>query len=382
MGGGIAGCTAAFELARRGARVTLLEQRSIAWAASGRNNGGLMNTSDPTTVEIMHQSREIYRELAEGPVSFDLRQRDSVRVASDESQLVVARERAAGLAAVGEEVEEVDSGWLQREVGWLRLQAVGGFLLRGTWTMTPALATAAFADAARRAGAEIRCGVRVLRVEQAGGRLTGLTTDAGPIAADVVVLAGGPWLPDLLPELPIAAARGWLLRLTAVPGRLDYSLQESAWADLDELGRVSTYPTLSEVAEPHYDRPVSEMVLLGPLPDGDVLLGASMARSLVGAVEGVDMPRRLAARALAMAPGLAGARVRASWYGMRPMTPDGRPVVGATAVEGLYVNGGQGSVGMMVAPAASHWLAASIEAGRGDARLAGYDPRRFLAGPT
>lgn len=60
------------------------------------------------------------------------------------------------------------------------------------WTVAAEQATAAFADAARDAGAEIRCGERVHRLETGG-----VVTGGGLVAAGAVVLATGPWLAEL-----------------------------------------------------------------------------------------------------------------------------------------------------------------------------------------
>jgi glycine/D-amino acid oxidase-like deaminating enzyme len=156
--------------------------------------------------------------------------------------------------------------------------------------------------------------------------------------------------------------------------RLPWIIEEMSWPDQDELGRAARRPTLAEVARGGHDEPAVQAFALAQLPGGDGLMGTSMAPSLRDAVEGVDMPRRIAERALQVAPGLAGLDVAAAWYCMRPMTPDGMPLAGAVpGVDGLLVHGGHGSIGMMTAPAIARWLV------EGDGReLAALNPARFL----
>src|SRR3979411_1358767 len=86
VGGGSAGPTIAYELARRGARVTLFERASLAGEASGRNMGLLLNQTETGVVRIMHRSLEVYRKLAEGEVDFQLREVPQLIIAADESQ--------------------------------------------------------------------------------------------------------------------------------------------------------------------------------------------------------------------------------------------------------------------------------------------------------
>jgi glycine/D-amino acid oxidase-like deaminating enzyme len=50
-------------------------------------------------------------------------------------------------------------------------------------------------------------------------------------------------------------------------------------------------------------------------------------------------------------------KITAGWYGMRPMTPDGLPIVGSAGVDGLFVHGGHGSIGMQSAPGTARMLA-------------------------
>src|SRR5438309_1429617 len=259
VGGGIAGCTVAYELARRGLRVVLVERDSIAEAASGRNMGLLLNQTEPEVVRIMRRSLDVYRELLPGPVGFDLRETKQLLFAADEAQLASVRSRSAEIAAIGVEVEEVGEMDLPFE-----MRCVGGFIVHNAWALEPADATRAFAEAARQAGAELRVGVRAGHVQVASGRVHGVVTDAGPLACDAVVLAAG----------------------------------------------------------------------------------------------------------------RAGVGVAAAWFGLRPMTPDGMPIVGRLEVEGLYAHGGHGSIGMMAAPATARWLAAAMS-GEAAPELAGLRPDRF-----
>jgi glycine/D-amino acid oxidase-like deaminating enzyme len=203
-----------------------------------------------------------------------------------------------------------------------------------------------------------------------------VVTDAGIVACDAVVVANGPWLPDLVGGLALSTGRGWVLRT----GRLDFALPwvlvDLSWPDLDELGRAARPPTLAEVAAGDYDRPAAATVSMIPAPDGCALLGTSLAPSLREPVEGVDMPKRIAQRALDLLPGMGAMSITAGWYGMRPMTPDGLPVVGRTAVEGLYVHGGHGSIGMQSAPWTARLLAAEL-VGTPSPELARFRPDRF-----
>jgi glycine/D-amino acid oxidase-like deaminating enzyme len=374
VGAGIAGCTAAYELARRGFGVTVLEKRGIAHAASGRNMGLLLNDVEPGSVAMMRRALPIYRELESGPVPFELREAAYLLVAQDEKQLRFTEERVPAIRDSGLRCEPLPETALRNGLPQLRQEVAGAYLLEGCWAVSADAATRAFAEAARSAGAELRTGVRAAQVSIRSGRLEGVLTEQGPFRADAVVVAAGPWLPDLIPGAPVSTGRGWLLRTGLLGFRLPWVVHEMAWPDLEELGRAARSPRLSEVAAGDYELPSAATVSLVGQPVGHALLGTSLAPSLLEPVEAVDMPRRIASRALALLPGLAEVSITGGWYGLRPMTPDGRPLVGATGVEGLYVHGGHGSIGMQSAP----WTACElVDSMTGGAQSEQLSPARF-----
>ena len=359
VGGGIAGTTIAYELARRGARVTLFERGSIAGEASGRNMGLLLNQIEPGVVRIMQQSLEVYRRLAGGEIDFQLREMPQLVIAADDDQFEAMGKRAFEMRAVGMDVKAVDSAEIRRHFKALGPRFRGGHLIPNAWALDPAPATIAFAQAARESGAVIATGTRVTQVIVTGGRVHGLVTDAGRVALDAVVLASGPWLPELWRTAPVSVGRGWLLRTGRLDFRLPWIVEDTSWPDQDQLGRVARPPTLAEVADGH-DHPVVQAFVIAQQPGGEALIGTSLSPSLREPYEGVDMPQRIAARALAAAPGLADIPITAAWYGLRPMTPDGMPLAGPGGPLGLWIHGGHGSIGMMTAPAIAGWLAKAI----------------------
>ena len=323
VGGGIAGCTVAHELARRGRDVALLEQNGLAQAASGRNIGLLLNQVEPLPVRIMQTSIGIYREL-DARDGFSMREMDQLLLACNESQLAATAARVAALRALDVSPEEVSGDQLRRLLPALAPDVAGGAIVRGAWALEPAAATRAFAEAAREAGAEIRTGTRVTGPIVDGG----VSTDSGHIAADAVILATGPWLAELAPTVPVGAASGWCMRSGRLPVGIPWIIEEMSWPEPEELGRAARPPTLAQLADGGYDAPAADAFILAPQPAGDALLGTSMAPSLIGALEGVGMPQRLAHRALRVVPGLRDLTVVAAWPGLRPMTPDGLPVCG------------------------------------------------------
>jgi sarcosine oxidase subunit beta len=296
-------------------------------------------------------------------VPFDLREWPMLLLAVEEAELAHARAYAAAVGGV-----EVDL----REESWLADDLAGGFLVEGGVTLDARGATTAAAEAARRAGARFAPGSEAKRILVGAGRVEGVATDGGVVACGRVVVAAGPRLRFLLrtagADLPLTSSRGWLLETGRVDPPPPYAIEQALWPEQEEMGSLLDAPTLAEVAAGAVEEPGLVSLLLGGRPAGHCLIGTSLGWSLTEEPEAPGTVRRLAERAVRVAPHLGGVPVVASWSGRRALTPDGLPVVGPVGgVDGLEVLGGLSSIGMLTAPGLAR-------------RLAAGDPGPFAAG--
>ena len=362
VGAGIAGCAVARLLAESGEGVAVVERGGIGAGASGRNGGFLFRQPAAWINELLDEAAAFYGELQDGSVPFDFRPTPMLLLAVEEAEL----EHAVAYAnAVGGEPVDL------REDSWLADDLAGGFAVEGGFTLDAMGATSAAAEAARRAGVDFRLDCEAKRILVAGGRVTGVATDAGVLTCGRVVVATGPRLRFLLRtagiDLPVSSSRGWLLETGRVDPPPPYAIEQAAWPEQGEMGALVVDPTLREVAEGG-DEPGLVSLLLGGRPAGHCLIGTSLSRSLLEEPEGPETVRRLAERAVRVSPHLADVPVVAAWSGRRAMIPDGLPVVGRVAgVEGLDVLGGLSSIGMITAPGLAR-------------RLVGGDPGPFDPG--
>jgi len=386
IGGGIAGCTLAYELAARGVKVALLEQNAVAAESSGRNTGTLLSGPQKEVVELLDASVEVYAELAGGPVPFEFARIGHLLISEDEARFAQASAVAQRYREAGVEMEEVAGPELARDHPRLGFKVAGGYFVGRAWTLEPMGATHAFAHAAREAGARIETGVRVAQIVSRGGKVEGVLTDQGIRSADMVFIANGLWMTDLLrrtvgdgplPGLPFTAGRGWLIQLGKLDFALPWIVEELPWPDQEELGRRMSLRGLADVAAQRDDRPGVEAICLNPMRGGDARLGASVQPAFRDLLRNTDMPSRIAARALRMIAGLGSLSVKNVYPGNRPMLSDGMPVAGRTAIEGLFIHGGMGSIGMHAAPATARWLVEAILSRDGNPKQDWLLPDRF-----
>jgi glycine/D-amino acid oxidase-like deaminating enzyme len=387
VGGGIIGTACAFELADRGASVTLLEKDELAAGASGRNLGYLDTSKDPILAPLARRSLQRNAEIsADPPTPFFLDDEPigTLAVTIDEDEIEDLRAWAASAEAVGVEVEQVDERVRELEPE-LSPRVLEAYLLREGHRVDPLALTVCLGALAREAGATIRHHCPARRLVGRGDRVTGVVTDDGLLGADTVVLAAGPWSPavarPLGVSLPIASARGWLVHAAPERPLFHHWIQSGARrllaggrdpAPASELGSLRL--SMREFGEGAEARDVSPMIQ--PAPDGSVLTGTSREPSFAADPLDLDVPRIVAAEASRLVPALADAPVLATWSGVRPVTPDERPILGWVR-EGLFVATGHGSEGVILGAGSAELAAALILGTEPRFDPAPFDPARF-----
>ncbi|MFJ1596249.1 NAD(P)/FAD-dependent oxidoreductase [Streptomyces sp. NPDC088261] len=384
VGGGIAGCAAAERLAGQGLSVLLLERGALAGGATGRNQGGLLPSPVPACGALFAEAIAFYEETArESEVSFRFRPHGYLLVASDEEDLVRARGHGQGLSDAGFPTHEIGPDELRDLEPGLAPDLAGAVAVEGAHALHPVLAAVAMAGRAARAGAEIRTHTPVRGLTTDGDRITGVVTDTGPLAAGAVVLAAGPWARSLAQQagsdVPVFGARGWLVRTAPVTDTVfRHTLMQSTWHGPVGLKR-SGPPLLTDVAGPATT--ATQVVFsLQPLPSGEVVLGSSSGPALQpdDVRDGAEAVQLIAAAAARHAPVLAKTPVRAAWSGVRPMSPDGLPIVGpALGAPGLWLLTGFGIDGMPLAPGTARLLTEHLVSGRCPAGAEPFAPGRF-----
>jgi D-hydroxyproline dehydrogenase subunit beta len=388
IGGGIIGCATAFELAVRGATVTLLEKDELAAGASGRNLGYLDTSKDPVLAPLARRSLERYLELTDDPpfpVFLDREPLGTLAVTMDEDEIDDLDLWARSARAVNVEVEQLDADAARSLEPALSPAVLQAFLLHEGHRVDPTAMTICLAALARAAGATIAHHRPARRLVLDGERVTGVVTDDGVVTADVVVLAAGPWSGALVRplgvRLPIRSARGWLVHAAPERPLIRHWVQSGARrllkgnevpAAADEPGSLQV--TVADFADAGEQRDVSPMIQ--PAPDGSVITGTSREPSLATDSFDLEIPRRVARAAARLVPALADAPVVATWSGVRPVSPDERPILGWLR-DGLFVASGHGSEGVILG-AGSAQLAAEVILGETPwLDPAPFDPSRF-----
>lgn len=358
VGAGIVGCTVAYELARSGARVQVLETRAPGQGAT-RASAGIL-------APYIEGHADIFRDL--GARSIELYDAFIERLRADSGhELVYQRNGTFELALSNDDVERltalsavlakqgVEARWVKRAAfddfePHASKHAHGALLIPTHGFVGVTALTLAAAAAAERAGATFKTEIGAIRIYPLPANRVGVQTSSATSEADRVVLAAGSWSSQITVQdadpVPVRPIRGQLIQLQAEAGA---------------IRRVLWGPT----------------GYLVPWPDGTILVGSTIEDVGFDESHTEEAVRQLRAAAVELAPMLDGAPMTSVRTGLRPRGPDDLPLLGVSrAVPGLIYATAHYRNGVMFAPLTVQLVSGLVFDRAADPALRDLDPAR------
>jgi glycine/D-amino acid oxidase-like deaminating enzyme len=337
IGGGIVGCAAAAFLTEAGVRVEVYEREEVGAAASGRNSGSIQHPFDPVLAALHLETLNHYRRM------------EDVGLGDEPAGvLLLAPERDPLEPAVGEiarDCPELRPALLDPD----ELRDIEPGLAPGLWAcrletgypVRPLAATRAFARRAFAGGARFH-EAETAWPWVARGRARGVLSAGVRRPAGAVVLAAGPWTPEL-----IDPTRGWQPIVPVWGVVADVRMDDPPRHVLEEAG-------VEGLAAGADGSALFSLVSV----DGQTSLGSTFLRDAPNPDLWEGRLRREGDR---FVPGLRHAEVVGLRACPRPQSLDGRPLMGeARGAEGLWVAAGHGPWGISTGPATARVLADAI----------------------
>ena len=411
VGAGIVGCATAYFLARRGARVVVVERGTVPGEQSRKNWGFVRQQGrDPSEMPLVMEANRMWRGLArELGADIEWVQGGNLALAADETRMArfeawlpVAREfgietrllRARDLTAV---VPGLGGAW------------VGGMHTPGDGHADPEKTTDAFARAARAHGAVLHLSCAVQGVSTRAGAVSGVVTERGDVRASWVVCAAGAWSSRLTRtlglSLPQRWVRGTVARTTPAPPmtacavwgpgvafrqRRDGAFNIAAGGALDHDITLDSVRQLrfflpnawknKAMFRFHVGRPLLAS-LVATLPGS-----SARRRPLVWdrGVEPAPNPakvRRSLAELQRVLPALPPLGIARTWAGYIDATPDLVPVLGEVQrIRGFVLATGFSGHGFAMGPIAGRLVSELILDGKPSLDLAAFRFSRFADG--
>jgi D-amino-acid dehydrogenase len=396
LGAGIVGVATAYRLAKEGDRVILVDRQPGAGLETSFANGGLVTPgmSDPwaapgvpklmltqlgredspillrlravpgmvawglsflancrperwrrnteAVLKLAVYSRDQLTELTEETgIRYDRCDRGNLRIYRDRMAFAKAAKAAAMYRELGQDVRQLDAGGavaLEPALAPVQGEIAGGIHYACDHSGDCHAFAQGLAGAATRLGVEFRTGTTVTGFEREGGRIAALATASGRIPGDRFVLAAGSY------STPLARSLGFELPVRPCKGY-------AATLPVDGWNNAPTMPVVDYDRKMAVNRLGSRVRLAGTAEFAGFDLSPNPARS-ASLLEGFRL----------LFPEYPGGEPQL-WHGLRPLCPDGRPVVGRSPVANLYINAGHGPLGWTLA-CGSAGLLADLMAGR------------------
>jgi D-amino-acid dehydrogenase len=238
----------------------------------------------------------------------------------------------------------------------VRGKFVGGLQLPGDETGDCFKFTNNLAEMAKALGVTFRQNVKIERLNTEGDRITGVVTDKGELKADSYVLALGSYSPIMLRELsiriPVYPVKGYSITIPVVDAKgapESTIMDESFKVAITRLGDRIRVGGTAEIS------------------GYDLTLREARRETLVHSVTDLFPQGGDVAKA-------------EFWCGLRPMTPDGTPVIGPTSKRNLFLNTGHGTLGWTMACGSGRVLADIVSGRQPEIGLEGLFMDRYGAG--
>jgi sarcosine oxidase subunit beta len=332
IGGGLHGCSAALQLARRAIRVLVIEKDHVGRHASSVNAGGVRRLGrHRAEIPLSVAAHAMWCDI-EGLVDDDcgFHATGQIKVAETPEELEALEARAAQVRALGFDHETViDRQALRDLLPAVSPHCIGGMFVTGDGYADPARTTAAFHRKARAFGVKFIQGVTVRALARRAG-IWRLATDDGAIEAPVVLNCAGAWADR------IAACFGETVPLEVKASMLMVSAP---------MPRFVTPVVGAQGRKLSFKQAQNGTVIIGGGQRGvafrdenrTMLDFAGLARS--------------ARTASLIFPIMKTATLVRAWAGLEAFMPDGIPVIGPSAAEGAYHAFGFSGHGFQLAPA-------------------------------
>jgi glycine oxidase len=343
VGGGVIGCSIAYQLSKRGKNVLVLEKNQLASKASKAAAGMLgvhteLNGGSPL-YRLAQTSRDMYPVLAQelkevSGMDIEYVENGMIKLARTEAEAQTLLEVASKTDEV-EQVQWMSPPNLSACEPYLSKHVTGGLFIPRDGNVSAPKLTESLGLASKRLGADVKEYTDVYDFMIEGNRVMGVQSSIGPFYASETIVAGGAWSQSLLERVGVT---------------------------------LHAYPVKGECFSVKYSKKLVERTIftegcyIVPKPGGRLLIGATEQPNTFDETISAGGLMDLMNRATSILPELSYAHWERAWAGIRPQNQKGLPRIGRSGIwEGLSIATGHYRNGILLAPITGVLVADLIE---------------------
>ena len=339
IGGGAVGTAVACYLAMAGLDVALVERGEFAWGSSRRCDGHVVTYDTPPGAysQFCKRGQDLFHHMSDVlPVDFGFCPEGLGLLVDDEADLDTVRATYEGKKQEGIDVTFWERSELRHHEPHVGDAVLACLNFNGDSKLNPMRLCFGLAQHAKAHGAKLLQQTLVTGIRLDKGQVCAVETDKGVLHTNRVVLAAGVWTPTLAymagVRVPIRPRQGHILVTEKVRGLVGKNYAEYGYL-LAKGGKTRT--NVTPEMEQH-----GVAFVLEPSHAGTILLGSSRRYVGMDITPHPSVMRAIAQRARHFYPALANTRLIRCYAGVRPCTPDAKPIISPTHVRGLLIASG------------------------------------------
>ena len=360
IGGGVNGCSLAYQLAKRDLKVVLCEKSFLCSGSTGRCGAGIRQQwSTRENAELAINSVKIFEQLEkELGQEIGLRQGGYLIIVHDEEEMKQAKKNVEMQKSIGLDVSILTSDEILNIVPILDIDgmhAVGATFCPTDGHVDPFKTTYAYAQAAIANGAKLHKFTEVLGIKKNNGKIKSVQTSNGEIKTDVVINAAGAWSKQIAEMVDI--------KLPNKPFRKEILVTERVKSIFDSM--VISF---------------KDGIYFSQQEEGQILGGIPIPHEKSGylTVPTFDFLHHMSETLARYAPSLKYVNVIRQWAGYYDVTPDARPIIGEVeGIKGFIQCNGFSGHGFMLSPMVTKILTEYIVDGEKPQILENLNLNRF-----
>ena len=338
IGGGVNGCSIAFQLGKRGYKTAIIEKNTIGAESSGAAAGMLGAQAEFGTNDVYFQyackSRELFPELMHEleevtGMRAGYKENGMLKVACTHKETYQLRQMEKMQKQAKQEVHWLSKQDVQKLEPQLSEKIQGALYIPNDGQVRADELTIALSRAALNKGADLYEFTEALSLIKDDDRVKGVKIDRGNLYANEVIIAAGVWSDRFVEGLPMIPVKGEILSV-----------------------RMENMPMNRTLHAANF--------YIVPKAGGSIYIGATETEGAFDKKVRAHSIQSLLEKAHTLVPELESAEFEGAWSGVRPQTVDGMPYIGRGEKEGLWLATGHFRNGILLSAITGEWMASLI----------------------